>query len=131
MLIDNPASAQLDLLLVHRLCEIERSRPGFLPKLLDSFRRNQRRFVDSAEALLATDDRERLRAGAHTLKGSAASLGAARLAALAGQVESIAIAGDRDAVAAMIARMREEFEPSVTALNEACSRMMEDLNNTT
>jgi signal transduction histidine kinase/HPt (histidine-containing phosphotransfer) domain-containing protein len=124
----NAPPPRIDTEMVRRLGEIERSRPGFLARLLVSFGHNQRRFVDAIDALVAANDRERLRVGAHTLKGSAASLGAARLAALAGDLEAIAAEGDWAAITEAGERLRAELEPSLAALNEAFSRLVDDLD---
>jgi HPt (histidine-containing phosphotransfer) domain-containing protein len=117
---------RIDVETINRLAVIERSRPGFLPRLVESFGGNQRRFIAGIDASLAADDRASLRIGAHTLKGSAASLGAVHLAQLAGDLESIAMSAPPAAIAEAASRLRAEFEPSLTSLVEACSRVAGD-----
>jgi HPt (histidine-containing phosphotransfer) domain-containing protein len=59
------------------------------------------------------DDGER---GAHSLKSSAANLGAEKLRALAADAERAASDGDRDSVASMLPDLEDAFSQVITAL---------------
>ncbi len=54
--------------------------------------------------------------GAHSLKSSAANLGAERLRALSAESEKAASEGDRDTVASLLPQLEEAFSQVITAL---------------
>lgn len=114
---------RIDVEIVDRLQAIARSRPGFLLTLLESFAGNQRRFVAGLEQLISAADRERLRVGAHTLKGSAASLGATRLAMLAAELEALAPDADENRLVATATALRDELEAALEDLSKAYARI--------
>ena len=65
-----------------------------------------KRLADLRRAL-ETDDLELARRSAHTLKSTAASLGARRLAELCSEAEAVARAGDADALRARLPQVEE------------------------
>jgi HPt (histidine-containing phosphotransfer) domain-containing protein len=79
---------------------------------------NRRRMIALAQAVEA-DDRRALRGTAHSIRGSAAMLGAGRLHDLAWGLELDADDSDRDALAGSVKTLRVEFETVVVSLHDA------------
>ena len=106
---------RLDIAIVDQVNRLGAVRPGLLERLIE-------KFSDQALALLTLaehddgdpENPDRMRLGFHSLKGSAASLGAARLSALASQAERDCITGGirRE----LLDALRDEFLQSRQAL---------------
>jgi HPt (histidine-containing phosphotransfer) domain-containing protein len=79
---------------------------------------NRRRMTALARAVDA-DDRRALRDTAHSIRGSAAMLGAGRLHDLAWGLELDADDSDRDTLAVSVKTLRLEFETVVGSLHDA------------
>lgn len=93
--MNHPATlVELDRSICEQLEVLERSSPGILRRLVDSFLSRRAHILGEAERHLRTPDLQALRMVAHSLKGSSASLGATVLAARAGEIERGAIRGD-------------------------------------
>ena len=108
---------RLDMTVIEQVRRLEAVRPGLLPRLIE-------KFVEHTHALLAEAERdagraemaERMRLGFHSLKGSAASLGASRLSAFAGQAERAYATGSMRQD--LLHDLRSEFEQARLALLE-------------
>lgn len=109
-------AADLDPIIREQLSVLERSSPGILHRLVDSFIARQSRAVQEAGGLLQRDDLSGLRMLTHSLKGSAASLGAQALAACAGEIEHQAGLGDREACARLLRDLPAQFDAAALAL---------------
>ena len=78
---------------------------GLMAMFVDETRSRLERLRDAIEA----DDADAVAGLAHSLKGSSASFGAARMAALAGAIEQAA-AGDPDELLELQAELEQAFE---------------------
>lgn len=108
--------ADLDPTLCEQLAVLERSSPGILRRLVDSFLARQSRALVDAERHLQAGDLQALRLLAHSLKGSSASLGATALAACAGDIEHSAYTGDAAACQRLLADLPALFATAERAL---------------
>ncbi|CAO3376876.1 ATP-binding protein [Azospirillum argentinense] len=87
---------------------------GMALDMLDFFLETTRPLLDEAAAALERDDREALRAAAHTLAGAARTAGAERLGRSASALELAAHHGDADGAAQALAAVRAAY-PAVEA----------------
>lgn len=85
---DLQTTPELDALVLRDLAELEEVRPGLMAGLIDKFETNRMRQINELQMAVETADRERIRAIGHSLRGSAATLGMARLAQAAHALES-------------------------------------------
>jgi len=104
-----------------KLRELERpGETGFLASLLEIFRRDTPIRLEEMERAAAAADAEALRRAAHTLKSSAATLGGARVEALATRTEVLAMTPATLAeAAAFIPALRSESAALLAALGLA------------
>lgn len=77
--------------------------------LLNTFLQDSSQRVATIEHELAARNATGLRAAAHSFKGSSSNMGARQLAQLCKQVEELALAGDVDACAPLVAELAAEF----------------------
>ena len=108
----SPAESELrlDHAVVEQVRQLESVRPGLLRRLVDVFERNAVQFFDGLDAQLAAGDTDALRIGFHSLKGTAASLGALRLSRLAMLTErACGDSGERTALLQLAHALRIEF----------------------
>lgn len=87
----------------------EPGEPDLLRELVTLFLRDTPERLAALEDALAVDDLPTAARAAHSLKGSAANLGAADLQALASTAETHARAGDRQATEADLVQLGAEF----------------------
>jgi GAF domain-containing protein/DNA-binding response OmpR family regulator/HPt (histidine-containing phosphotransfer) domain-containing protein/HAMP domain-containing protein len=92
--------------------------PGFLGELVGTFLEDSQELVAAMRRALAEQDIDVFRRAAHSLKSNAASLGAARLAALARDLEALARSGSLDGAPARLDRLAAEYEQVAEALRE-------------
>ncbi|MCU0753777.1 MAG: Hpt domain-containing protein [Xanthomonadales bacterium] len=97
---------------------LEQSSPGFLQKLINGFIVRQSRSIADASLMVAHADLEKLRATAHTLKGSAASLGAYVLSQLAGDLEQAARDADLTQCRVLMEAIPSAFDSTERALRQ-------------
>jgi HPt (histidine-containing phosphotransfer) domain-containing protein len=103
--------------------QLESVRPGLLAHLVDAFARNAGEFLAAVDGHVATGARETLRIGFHSMKGTAANLGARRLSHIAGLAEHSVAAGEKgEALAALVQALKREFESTREALSQAAAR---------
>ncbi|HET7794148.1 MAG TPA: response regulator, partial [Rhizobacter sp.] len=92
-------------------------RLGLYRRMLLKFRDSQASFDTAFAAALEGTDRSAPERVAHTLKGTAANIGATRLASAAAAVEEACRRGlGRDALSDMLARVRDELQVVVSGL---------------
>jgi len=95
--------------------------PGFFPGLLREFLAHADRAVADLRAAAAAGARDRVRAAAHSLKGSAGNVGAKRLSTLARDLELAArepaadLAAGLDAVAAEASRVKARLSTELAS----------------
>ena len=100
-------------------------KPALYRKLLRTFVRDLAGSVDAVRNALAAGDREAAVRAAHTLKGSAGSIGATAIQADAGALESLLAAGEvpdvatLDALAAELARVVADIDAAVCVRDAA------------
>lgn len=119
MNLEPQAEPRIDYAVIEQVRQLGAVRPGLLQRLVEKFR-------ESTEALLApasTHDlaaqSERLRIGFHTLKGAAASLGAARLSALAWHIErSLSTGIDASQLQVELEAIRLEADETLEELDD-------------
>jgi HPt (histidine-containing phosphotransfer) domain-containing protein len=92
-----------------RLDDVVGGDTGFAIKIVTMFIKNTAEAVAQLWAMLAEDNRDQLRRDGHKLKGSAAILGADRLAELAGHVEEQALVKELPELQALLKTLDEEF----------------------
>lgn len=107
---------RLDTPTLNNLLPLDRQSPGSVLRLVDIFRRDHGHFLSNARSRLVEGDFETLRSGLHTLKGSAASLGASRLSQLATLAERRAEQRDKVGMNACLTTLETELELSCEAL---------------
>jgi HPt (histidine-containing phosphotransfer) domain-containing protein len=107
---------RLDTPTLNSLLLLDRERRGSVRQLIELFNRDQDQFLENARLLLLAANFNALRSGLHTLKGSSASLGAARLSDLAAQAERRAALQDAIGVNASLTILSRELELSCEAL---------------
>jgi PAS domain S-box-containing protein len=91
---------------------------AFVAELIDTFAQDARELITTLRAALAAHDVDGLRRAAHSLKSTSESLGAARLAALARELESAARAGSLEGGDGRIEALAEQYELVSRALGE-------------
>lgn len=106
----------LDPMTCSQLAVLEGSSPGILRRLVESFIARQSRAVADSDQLLQAGNTEGLRMMAHSLKGTAASLGATTLALHAGRIEHAAGHGQHDVCEQLLRALPDEFDAAVLAL---------------
>ncbi|MEP7177306.1 MAG: response regulator [Gemmatimonadales bacterium] len=120
---DTMAAAGGDVLdpgVVGALLSLAGDSPGFFEDLVGLFLDDLTPRLDGVREGLAARQGGEVVRWAHSLRGSAANLGAVRLAALCGEIEVAARGGDIVAATAFAARLDAEAEQVRAALAEAC-----------
>jgi HPt (histidine-containing phosphotransfer) domain-containing protein len=92
--------------------------PEALGRLVMIFRTEASRLVDSACAAIAAGDAQAAEAAAHTLKSSAANLGAVALAASCSALEATTRTGSLDEADALAAAMVAHLAGALRGLDE-------------
>ncbi|MBL9127784.1 MAG: response regulator, partial [Verrucomicrobiales bacterium] len=90
--------------------------PDSVAGFIRDYLREAPKRLEALEAAATAGDAARLKAEAHTLKGSSSYMGAQRLVRACGAVEAAARAGDLSAVSELVGRVREEFARAAEAL---------------
>jgi HPt (histidine-containing phosphotransfer) domain-containing protein len=85
-------------------------------KMVDLFFENGRERVDAAKHGLASGDFELAERSVHSLKSSAATLGAARVRSIAGRMEDLLEKGDTATAAGLLGELNRHFEDALVAL---------------
>jgi two-component system sensor histidine kinase/response regulator len=92
---------------------------GYLDDLVDKFLTSTETKLGELECAVAEDDADAAARVAHYLKGSSASMGAARLRGLLAEIEAVAKAGDLAAAAHLVGRVPAELNQARSALRTA------------
>lgn len=101
---------QEDWTLPADLAELAREKgTGLVRDLFADFRSDTTARLESVCEALTKGNLTRTRTEAHTIKGSAVQVGAARLARLCKRMEQSAVAGDMDKTASVFEEMETEF----------------------
>lgn len=108
---------QIDHTIIAQIRLLEAVRPGLLRQLVELFFQNADRLFAEIDSNSGTLANEKLRMGFHSLKGTAASLGAARLSTVAAVAERAA-SGEAPVDAQSITALRTEYYASSIALAE-------------
>jgi HPt (histidine-containing phosphotransfer) domain-containing protein len=90
--------------------------PDLLADLIGLFQQETPPLLDSIHDAVATGNADKLRAAAHTLKGSSSSLGARGLAALSADLEGRGREGSVDGAAALLEPLTAEYARVCAAL---------------
>ncbi len=89
---------------------------GMLDRVLGLFITDSRQYLQDLRGALQISDAAHARRIVHTLKSSAATVGARAFAALAAQLEARAAAGDLDALRTQASALDAHYNAAVTAL---------------
>jgi HPt (histidine-containing phosphotransfer) domain-containing protein len=123
--MNDPSSAEaaalampprLDREQLEQIDQLEAFRPGFRRSLRSMFERNARQQVNACAEAAAGTELEVLRKAAHALKGTASSVGAARLSALSARIEQQAEDGDAAGAHATVPLLAPELAETLLAL---------------
>ncbi len=111
-----PAPVLLDRETIETIREIAEGEPGdMLGELIEIFVTETERLIVAIGAAIEDQDTEALTAAAHRLNGSAGAIGAARVRALASQLETAARAADLSDVGDLLVRLADAFRGTQTA----------------
>jgi signal transduction histidine kinase/DNA-binding response OmpR family regulator len=99
----------LDSGVLGQLRELETSMPGLLADVISTFLRETPGRIDRIVSALESSDKSAAEAASHGLKGSAAAIGATRLAALCAEIERHCRAGTTGHCSAPAAALTGEF----------------------
>jgi CheY-like chemotaxis protein/HPt (histidine-containing phosphotransfer) domain-containing protein len=103
------SSDALDRSVLAQLRELETDVPGLVGDVVTTFLRETPARLDRLRAALAAGDAQEVERAAHSLKGSAGSIGARRLGELAADIEGRSRVLDLDWCRTSIARLDAEF----------------------
>ncbi|MDH5338305.1 MAG: Hpt domain-containing protein [Rubrivivax sp.] len=118
-----PAATLLDALALDRLRQLDPDGSrGFLSQVLSTYRQSLERHLALLSTLSGEGALKPVGDAAHTLKSSSASVGALDFSRLCAQVESLARAGDPQALAAPLSALRAEGERVLDAVRDMLSR---------
>jgi len=115
---DDLPAEPLDAHAFGKLVTLDGEEPGFLAELVGEFEEGVTRRLEAIAHAIATADWPRLAAAAHSLRGSCGTVGARRMAALAGRLEDRPPA-TREEAAAELERLRAEYGALRRALEAA------------
>lgn len=107
---------RLDREQLEQIDQLEAFRPGFRSSLRTMFERNAKQQVAACTDAATGTELEVLRKAAHALKGTASSVGAARLSALSAHIEHLAEEGDSAGARATVALLAPELVETLVAL---------------
>jgi PAS domain S-box-containing protein len=114
-----PPAEVLDQNVLDELRKLEADgAPDLLADLIGLFQQETPPLLDSIRDAVATGNADKLRAAAHTLKGSSGSLGARGLAALCADLERVGRSGSVAGAAALLAPLAAEYARVCVALAE-------------
>jgi len=92
----------------------------FLAELTEIFRKDYPRQLRAARKAVEDRDRDALRQAGHALRGALANLAASDLAALAGDIESIADSGDPSAAGLLVDQIEQGIQIVLRSLESLC-----------
>ncbi len=119
---DINAIARIDHTIIAQIRQLESVRPGLTKHLVEVFERNAVTFFEGIDVRINAGDTETLRIGFHSMKGTAASLGAQRLSHIAGIAERIASGDDASSSLLEITQaLKLEFEATRIELMHAAN----------
>jgi HPt (histidine-containing phosphotransfer) domain-containing protein len=112
-----PADA-LDLHVFGKLIALESDEPGFLAELVGEFQQGVTRRLAAIADAIEVEDWKALAAAAHSLRGSCGTVGARRMAALAGRMEDEP-PSTRATASPLLAQLQSEYEAVRRAIDAA------------
>jgi HPt (histidine-containing phosphotransfer) domain-containing protein len=115
---DDSEEPRLDLSVIDQIRRLGSVKPGLLPRLVEMFRESTGTFLESSTGGEGTPQNEQIRVGLHTLKGTAASLGATRLSGLAHELERALSSGlTQGNLISELQIIRAEFEETMREMD--------------
>lgn len=117
----SPTPGVVDPAAVERLLRI--GGPEFVVEMIDLFLEHAPARTAAARDALEAGDMTALYRAAHSLKSTAANLGARSLQEIAAQVEALAADGDAEAAAPLLAKMAARCDDALSALAAERSRL--------
>ena len=117
------AVVDIDTNAISAITSLQRpGKPDLLAKILALFESNSPGMIDEIESGLATADLDAVRAGAHSMKSSAAYLGAVDLTRLCKKIEHAARDGDLESCRTPVAALRDCYEETLLSLHPLVSK---------
>ncbi len=114
---DDPVSACIDLDVMDQLLGLDDGEVGLLEEMLVLYKEDTPGRIEAIGAALAAGDMGDMADVAHAVKGSAGTMGAPKVRAVAAHLEGGGRTGRWDAPPAeLLAQLREAYADSVTAL---------------
>jgi HPt (histidine-containing phosphotransfer) domain-containing protein len=111
MQVPDATVPRLDPSVLGALCEFcPGNGTGILKEVVGIFLEDAPAHLRAVETAVATGDRDALRSRAHSIKGSAANVGAVRLSKIAASLEQSLKDGEHVDVIAALAFLEEEFD---------------------
>lgn len=107
---------------IEDLRNLDGGRGAVLARLVEKFAAVVGARVASIQALASASRTEELSAEAHSLKGAAGNLGAARFAKLCHEIELAGRSGNVALAASLVTRLQDEGERSLAALLQEIGR---------
>ena len=111
-----PAGATLDTERLDELAEMGVAAVPLIQRAIDNFVGGAVESLDTLRRAFAHADTQLLRSAAHRLKGSAANLGAVRVAQLAFELEQLADGGELDGADVLLAELAGDLEAAAASL---------------
>jgi len=108
---------QIDTAAIEAITSLQQpGKPDLFGKVFELFEQNSPALLDTIETGFQAGDTEAVRGSAHSLKSSAAYVGATEVSALSKAIESAAREDRLEDVAAEIGQIRDSYESTVVAL---------------
>lgn len=108
---------QIDTAAIEAITSLQQpGKPDLFGKVFDLFEQNSPALLDTIESGCAAGDTEAVRGAAHSLKSSAAYVGATEVSELSKTIERAAREDQLSDVSAEVGKIRESYETSVIAL---------------
>jgi len=106
---DKPAAADIPVFNSQELLVRLGGKPELIPRFLEIFCRNVAENLERLREALAAGDAQQVHRQAHTIKGAAANIAAARIRASATILDEAAIAGDLSGAPELLSALEAEF----------------------
>ncbi len=120
---EDPILEQLDMDTMEQLLNLDDGELGLLEEMLGLYKEDTPGRILAIEATLATGDMTEMADVAHAVKGSAGTMGAPRVRAVAAQLESAGRVGKSDQPPAeLLVQLKQTYADSVQALETFVAR---------
>jgi len=120
---DDPILSQLDLEVMDQLLSLDDGELGLLEEMVGLYREDTPDRILAVEKTLGTGEMTEMADVAHAIKGSAGTMGAPRVRAVAAQLEAAGRIGKTDVpTEVLLAQLKQAYTDSVVALDAFVAR---------